>query len=238
MRSSFYQKGARESPPVSESSGRRRRWAAVDRRMGCGASSTAFVQLDRPAAKRYADRVAESDTHHAQSQAKDRDPVLVRLILLLTVVPLVELVILFQIKDLLDWPATLGIVVLTGVIGAWLARREGFKTLRHIQEEMLAGRPPTGAVVDGLLILVAGAVLVTPGILTDLCGFALLIPAIRRWVRGRLIEKFKKHITVIDPTNPGAPGGPFVDVPATGYDPDDVLHDQNVLGEDVLDDHR
>ena len=98
---------------------------------------------------------------------------------------------------------------------------------------MLAGRPPTDAVVDGLLILVAGAVLVTPGILTDICGFALLVPAIRAWVRRRLIEKFKKHVTIIDPANPDSPGGPFVDVPATGYDPDDILHDEN-----VLDDHK
>ncbi len=161
---------------------------------------------------------------------------LLRLILLLTVVPLVELVILFRIKDLLDWPATLGIVVLTGVLGAWLARREGFRALSHIQEEMLAGRQPTGAVVDGLLILVAGAVLVTPGILTDLFGFALLIPPIRRRLRKRLIERFKKHITIIDPANPGAPQSPFVDVPATGYDPDDVLPDHDLLGENVLDD--
>lgn len=155
--------------------------------------------------------------------------VLARLILLLTVVPIVELVILFRIKDLLDWPATLGIVVLTGVLGAWLARREGFKTLRNIQEEMLAGRPPTGAVVDGLLILVAGAVLVTPGILTDLFGFALLIPPIRKRIRKRLIERFKKHITIIDPANPGAHQSPFVDVPGTGYDPEDVLQDRNML---------
>ena len=163
---------------------------------------------------------------------------LVRLILLLTVVPLVELVILFRIKDLLDWPATLSIVVLTGVLGAWLARREGFRALSHIQEEMLAGRPPTGAVVDGLLILVAGAVLVTPGILTDLFGFALLIPPIRKRIRKRLIERFKKHITIIDPANPGAHQSPFVDVPATGYDPDDVLRDQDMFGENVLDDHK
>lgn len=137
-----------------------------------------------------------------------------RLLLLLTIVPLVELLILLRIAERFSWKSTIVLVVVTGVVGAWLARREGLKALARIRSDLNAGIAPTGAVVDGVLILAAGLVLVTPGILTDLCGFALLIAPIRRWVRRRLSEAFKKRMVVIHH------GGhdPFIDVPATGSD--------------------
>lgn len=137
-----------------------------------------------------------------------------RLLLLLTVVPFVELLILLRVAEWLGWQGTIALVILTGVLGAWLARREGLKTLARIRDDLNAGIPPAGAVVDGVLILVAGVVLVTPGVLTDLCGFALLIPQIRRWVRRRLSESFKKRMVVIHH------GGqdPFIDVTATSRD--------------------
>lgn len=150
-----------------------------------------------------------------------------RLILLFTLVPIVEVMVLLWIKDRIDWPMTIAIVLLTGVVGAWLARREGFRTLRTIQEELGAGRPPTGAIVDGLLILIAGAVLITPGVLTDLFGFALLVPPIRRMIRRRLVEKFKAHVTVVhsvDHVTRGDDG--FVDVPGTGFDADEAAPDE------------
>lgn len=134
-----------------------------------------------------------------------------RLLVLLTVVPFVELTILLRLADGFGWGATLALVVITGVIGAWLARREGLKVLTRIRTDLNAGVAPTGAVVDGALILVAGIVLVTPGILTDLCGFALLVAPIRRWARRRLTEAFKKRIVVIRPDG----SDPFIDVPAT-----------------------
>ncbi|MCH8859086.1 MAG: FxsA family protein, partial [Proteobacteria bacterium] len=112
----------------------------------------------------------------------ERTNVFVRLLLLLTVVPFVELMILLRLAEWLRWDGTIALVVFTGVLGAWLARREGLKAITKIQADLAAGVAPAGAVVDGLLILVAGIVLVTPGILTDLCGFGLLIPPVRRLV--------------------------------------------------------
>lgn len=131
-----------------------------------------------------------------------------RLLLLLTVVPLVELMILLRLAELLKWPTTLAIVILTGVIGAWLARREGIKALNRVREDLANGIPPADAVVDGILILVAGIFLVTPGVLTDACGFAMLVPPIRRWVRRRLTEFFRRKIVVLHPNEPSL----FVDV--------------------------
>lgn len=140
-----------------------------------------------------------------------------RLLLLLTIVPLVELVILLQLAHRFSWQATIALVIVTGVLGAWLARREGLKTFARIQADLAQGIPPAATLVDGALILVAGIVLVTPGILTDLCGFALLIPPMRRWVRRHLIETFKKRIVIIH-NQPTGPNDSFIDVQATARD--------------------
>lgn len=134
-----------------------------------------------------------------------------RLLLLLTIVPLVELVILFRIADWVSWQTTILMILITGVVGAWLARREGIKALARIRDDLAAGVVPTNAVVDGALILAAGLVLVTPGLLTDICGFALLIPPFRRWVRRRLAEAFKKRMVIVHQNQ----SDPFIDVVAT-----------------------
>ncbi len=139
---------------------------------------------------------------------------LLRLLILLTVVPLVEVVILIRIAEHLDWGPTLALVIGTGVLGAWLARREGVRVLARIQADLASGVAPTGAMVDGALILVAGLVLITPGVLTDLCGFALLIPPIRNRIKRWLAEVFKGRIVHLQSDTPS----PFIDVEATGRD--------------------
>ena len=138
----------------------------------------------------------------------------VRLLLLLTVVPFVELMILLRLAEWLRWHGTIALVVFTGMLGAWLARREGLKAITKIQADLAAGVAPAVAVVDGLLILVAGIVLVTPGILTDLCGFALLIPPIRRRVARRIAKAFTERIVTMHPySGQGFADDGFVDVP-------------------------
>jgi UPF0716 protein FxsA len=121
-------------------------------------------------------------------------PVFVRLLLLFTVVPLVELLLLIKIGGLIGVVPTIGIVLATGILGAWLTKLEGLKTLRGIREDLASGRMPADRLVDGLLILVAGAVLLTPGLLTDACGFFLLVPASRRMVRLALVKAFHAKI--------------------------------------------
>jgi len=111
---------------------------------------------------------------------------LARLALLFVLVPLLELALLVRIGQVVGLLPTVALVVLTGVLGAALARAEGLRTLLSVQRELAAGRLPGAALLDGLAILVGGALLLTPGLLTDVVGFALLIPPSRRWLRGRV----------------------------------------------------
>ncbi len=129
-----------------------------------------------------------------------------RLLLLFTTVPLIELALLVEIGKRVGLPATIALVIITGVLGAWLARREGLRTLARLQQELQAGRMPAEALLDGLMIFVAGAVLLTPGLLTDLFGFSLLVPraraAIRSLVAKRLKQRFvpgEANVIVIEP---------------------------------------
>ncbi|MEO1084493.1 MAG: FxsA family protein [Acidobacteriota bacterium] len=117
-----------------------------------------------------------------------------RLLLLFTLLPLLELWLLLNVGSRLGVPATVALVFGTGILGAWLARRQGLDTWKRLQTETSAGRLPTDAMVDGLLILIAGAVLLTPGILTDLAGFFLLTPDGRAWIRRAAVDSMAQKV--------------------------------------------
>lgn len=121
---------------------------------------------------------------------------LLYLFLLFTVGPLVELSLLLYVGSQVGWLATVGLVLLTGIVGASLARWQGVKALRRVQRRIGRGQMPADELFDGVLILVAGIVLVTPGILTDLMGFGLLIPPVRSVIKGVLRSWAKKNIEV------------------------------------------
>ena len=112
---------------------------------------------------------------------------LARLILLFTVIPIVELIVLIEIGSRLGTVVTLLLLLGTALLGAALARHEGLKTLRRVQSKLADGIMPDEELLDGVLILVAGVMLLTPGLLTDVWGVFLLIPAsrriVKRWVR-------------------------------------------------------
>ena len=129
-----------------------------------------------------------------------------RLFLLFTCVPLVELYLLLQIGSVIGAVNTILLVIVTGVLGAYLAQQEGLRTLERIRSLMAQGEMPGEPLIDAFLILVAGFVLITPGILTDLLGFLMLVPAsrapIRRWIRGQLEQRFaagNAAVYTIDP---------------------------------------
>jgi len=130
---------------------------------------------------------------------------LLRLFLLFTIVPLLELMLLLEIGGLIGlWP-TIAIVIGTGFAGAWLARREGGRSWRAVQSELAGGQIPGEELLHGLFVMVAAIVLVTPGVLTDLAGLALLV----RPVRGQLIAGLKKRFEsrlVAGPVSAGVPG--------------------------------
>ena len=136
---------------------------------------------------------------------------LIRLAMLFILLPLVELALLLFITDKFEsWLATLALVILTGVVGAWLARREGLNCYRRVQRQVAQGQLPADSLLDGLMILVAGALLVTPGIITDTVGFALLLPRIRQTVRRRIVERIKARIIATAPP-PQSDGGVHYD---------------------------
>ena len=105
------------------------------------------------------------------------------LFLLFTLVPLLELWLLFQLSGLYGFWTTITLVLLTGLAGAALARWQGWMAMSRIQNELRQGMMPTQALGDGVLILVAGVLLITPGVITDVVGLALLIPPVRTGVR-------------------------------------------------------
>jgi UPF0716 protein FxsA len=118
------------------------------------------------------------------------------LFLLFTIVPLVEVVILAQIAYTTEWWVPILLVIATGIVGAALARWQGWQVLRRIREDARARRMPAGALIDGVLILIAGILLVTPGVLTDLVGFALLIPRLRSLVKRGVSAWIKRNVEV------------------------------------------
>jgi UPF0716 protein FxsA len=127
----------------------------------------------------------------------------IRLLLLFTVVPLVELYLLISLGRVIGVATTVLIVIATGALGAILTRIEGLRVLKQVQSELAEGRMPTDRLLDGLLILIAGAVLLTPGLLTDLLGFFLLAPPGRRLIRNALSSAVRRKFsleqaTVID----------------------------------------
>jgi UPF0716 protein FxsA len=135
-----------------------------------------------------------------------------RLLALFVIVPLVELVLLIRLGQWLGLLPTIAFVVITGVIGAALARNEGLRTLGRIQSDLRSGRFPVGRLLDGGLILFAGGLLLTPGILTDIVGLSLLVPGSRGWIKDlvaarvrRMVEAGRTNLTIYydEPPPPG-----------------------------------
>lgn len=118
----------------------------------------------------------------------------IKLIILFTVVPLVELAILIKLGNIIGLIPTISLVILTGILGASLTRYQGISTLNKIQREMSQGVVPAENLLNGVLILVGGVVLLTPGLLTDIFGFLLLIPLTRNWFKRILKLKLKERV--------------------------------------------
>jgi len=110
-----------------------------------------------------------------------------RLFLLFTLIPILELYMLVSVGSVIGGLPTIGIVILTGIAGAWLARMEGFHTMQKVRLSLNEGKMPADEMVEGLLILIAGLLLLTPGFITDFAGLGLLLPVTRkpfaRWLR-------------------------------------------------------
>lgn len=112
-----------------------------------------------------------------------------KLFLLFTVVPAIEIYLLFQIGDEIGALNTLFLIVVTGIVGASFARSQGFEALMKIQTQMNQGGLPANEIIHGLMIFAGGILLITPGVLTDIVGLALVAPGSRH-----LLFKFFKNM--------------------------------------------
>lgn len=117
-----------------------------------------------------------------------------RLVFLFIAVPVIELTLLVEIGQRIGSLSTIGLITGTGIVGAALARQQGISTLNRLRKNLIEGRVPAEPLVDGVMIFSAAVVLITPGVLTDVVGFLLLVPACRRLLKVYLKRKFSRTL--------------------------------------------
>jgi len=124
----------------------------------------------------------------------------IRLLLLFTLVPLLELWLLLRVGGVIGAAETILLVIVTGAVGAWFARQQGLMVLTAFQRAGARGEMPTDPIIDGLMILAGGAMLITPGIVTDLIGLTLVLPFTRPFLREALKRGLARRVTVVGGT--------------------------------------
>ena len=121
--------------------------------------------------------------------------ILISLLAAFIILPVLELTVLFKVHESLGLGNTLAIVIFTGVAGAFLAKAQGILVMARLRRDLAEGRMPAPQLMDGMMILIAGVLLITPGLITDATGFLLLVPAVRAairvWLRQKLEEKLR-----------------------------------------------
>jgi UPF0716 protein FxsA len=126
--------------------------------------------------------------------------VLVVLVFLVVLVPIAELAVIIQVGHAIGALNTILLMIAVGVAGAWLVKREGLGVWRRAQRQVDLGSVPGRELVDGALILFAGALLLTPGFLSDGVGVLLLLPPVRAGVRALVIRRMRRRVTTVGST--------------------------------------
>ena len=136
-----------------------------------------------------------------------------RLLLLFIAIPVLEMYILIEVGSFIGAIPTIGLVVLTATLGVWLLKLEGTATFNKMQDKLKNGEIPGRELLEGIMLLIGGALLLTPGFITDAIGFCCLLPMLRKpiaqWLldRGLLMNKMNfsqtrfgssAHLTIID----------------------------------------
>jgi UPF0716 protein FxsA len=119
------------------------------------------------------------------------------LVVLFIGVPFAEIYVLLQVGHAIGVLNTLALLILVSIVGAWLAKREGLGVIRRMQRSIEAGRVPGTELVDGFLILLAAALMLTPGFLTDIVAIFLLLPPVRAVVRRELRRRVARRIEIL-----------------------------------------
>lgn len=116
------------------------------------------------------------------------------LLALIIIVPALEISVLIFSGKTLGIPITLLLILLTGVIGAWLAKKQGLEIIRRARQQMDYGQVPGEAIMDGICILIGAVLLLTPGYITDLTGFLLLFPVTRNYIKPFIASWIRRRI--------------------------------------------
>ncbi|MFI2811518.1 MULTISPECIES: FxsA family protein [Microbulbifer] len=128
------------------------------------------------------------------------------LLLLFIVVPIIEMWLLITVGQQIGALPTIGLVLLTAVVGLAMLRRQGLSTVMRAQQKMQAGELPAREMAEGIFLAVGGALLLTPGFFTDALGFACLVPGLRQLLLGRFLNR----VIVVRSYGPRGPGaGPY-----------------------------
>ena len=122
------------------------------------------------------------------------------LALLFLVVPLLELFVIIQVGQAIGAMNTVGILLLDSIIGGWLMKREGLAALRRFQAKLSSGQLPENELIDGFCILFGGALMLTPGFLSDILGIVLLLPPVRAVIRPVVKRQVGKRIVLTGPS--------------------------------------
>lgn len=153
------------------------------------------------------------------------------LFLCFIIIPACELMILVWLARLTSIPFTFGVILVSALAGATLVRWQGLTVLRDFKHQQAAGRFPADSLLDGVMILAAGALMLTPGLLTDLLGFSVLLPFTRRHYREGIKRFFRGRVQVhIGGMGMGAGGFP----PPSGHP---QQREEEQLGKDAREDH-
>jgi UPF0716 protein FxsA len=128
---------------------------------------------------------------------------LLPLVLLFIVVPIAELAVLIQVGQEIGVWWTIAILIADAIIGSILMRAQGRAAWRRFNEALAVGRVPAREVLDGALVMFGGLLMLTPGFITDILGFALLIPPTRAAVRAVLVRRLAQRMTVAMTARPG-----------------------------------
>jgi len=144
-----------------------------------------------------------------------------KLLLLFILVPIAEFYLFKTLGSQIGIGPTIGIIIITGVLGAALTKSQGRRAMQKFKQATNEGRVPAREAIDGLIVLLAGAVLITPGFLTDVVGFLLLVPPVRSVVAGYLGERLKGKIKFVTPGMP--PQAPQEQQPPSKLDDGNVI---------------
>jgi len=176
----------------------------------------------------HSDGINGSGCQFSAALWREKTLVIAKLLLAFILVPLAEFLLLVWVTKQTSVLWTIGLVVATGILGTLLARSQAIHTLRRFRETAARGMLPSEEIQEGLLIVFAAALLLTPGLITDSMGLLLLIPATRRYTReflvGRLFNNFRSIYVQVPHPTAGATGDrsdetryPEHDSPATPY---------------------